>query len=189
MTKLFLIRTIFILSILASCRQTDNRATYKTSEQNISSTKQKLIDYKSNTYKISLGENYNKSNLIIDWSRGSEADIDSTGKDAFIFLGEPLIKYNEGEWLPSLHIETDNNVITSFKCSVLFNLADTTNAETTFLKILSKDIKQLENNEVIKTLIKHGFYEIKTQESSEIFKLTKGKEYDYDKFEYTVKTR
>jgi len=196
LTRLLIIKTIFTLTILTSCGQTDNRAVKETSEQNVGSTtitKPKLVDYKSDTYKILLGDNYKKSDLIIDWRWASEADtdgrIDSTGKDAFMFLGEPLIKYNEEEWLPSLHIETDNNIITSFTCSVLFNLADITNSETTFLRILSKDIKQLENNEVIKTLTKQGVYEIKTQEVIEVFRLTKGKEYEYDKFEYTVKPR
>ncbi|MDY3354476.1 hypothetical protein PG661_10630 [Riemerella anatipestifer] len=155
--------------------------------------KPKLIDYKNDTYKIFLGDNYKRSALIIDWRWAAEADIDrkidSIGKDAFMFLGEPLIKYNEGEWLPSLVIETDNNIITSFTCSVLFKLADTTNAETTFLKILSKDIKQLQNNDVIKTLTQQGVYEVKTQDIIEVFKLTKAKEYEYDMFEYTIKSR
>lgn len=179
---------------MTSCGQADNRVVNETPEQNVGSRtpiKLKLVDYKSDTYKIFLGDNYKRSGLIIDWHWAAESDIDrkvdSTGKDVFMFLDEPLIKYNEGEWLPALHIETDNNIIISFTYSILFNLADTTNAENTFLEILSKDIKQLKKSEVVKVLTKQGIYETKTQDVIEVFRLTKGKGYEYDKFEYTVK--
>jgi hypothetical protein len=182
---------------LTSCLQTENRAINETEKQknvDFSTTiETKLVDYKSDTYKILIGGNFKKSDLIIDWRWAAEADIDSkidsTGQDAFMFLGEPLIMYNKGEWLPFLQLETDKNVITSFTCALLFNLADTTNAEITFLGILSKDINQLKNNEVINALAKIGVYEIKTEKIIEVFRLIKGKEYEYDKFEYTVKLR
>jgi len=197
LTRLFFTWIIFTLTILTSCLQTENRAINETEKQknvDFSTTiETKLVDYKSDTYKILIGGNFKKSDLIIDWRWAAEADIDSkidsTGQDAFMFLGEPLIMYNKGEWLPFLQLETDKNVITSFTCALLFNLADTTNAEITFLSILSKDINQLKNNEVINALAKIGVYEIKTEKIIEVFRLIKGKEYEYDKFEYTVKLR
>lgn len=197
MTRLFFTRIIFTLTILTSCLQTENRAINETEKQknvDFSTTiETQLVDYKSDTYKILIGGNFKKSDLIIDWRWAAEVDIDnkidSTGQDAFMFLGEPLIMYNKGEWLPFLQLETDKNVITSFTCSLLFNLADTTNAEITFLSILSKDIKQLKNNEIIKALTQIGVHEIKTEKFIEVFRLIKGKEYEYDKFEYTVKRR
>jgi hypothetical protein len=197
LTKLFLIRTFFHITVLTSCGQQAKEINIDSEvPKNVDSflsITPKLIDYKSDTYKISLGDNFTRSCLIIDWHWAAEADIDgipdSLGKDSYMFLGEPLIKYNDGECLPSLHIETDRNIITSFTCSVLFNLADTSNAETEFLSILSKDIKQLQNAEIIKSLTEQGVYEIKTQEFIEAFKLTRGKEYEYDKFEYVVKPK
>lgn len=191
----FFLTAIAMLTILASCGQPEKRTAIETSEQknaiSLTTIKPKPVDYKSHIYKIALGENYKKSGLVIDWSWASEADIDgkidATGKDAFLFLSEPHIKYNDEEWLPSLHIETDKNIITSFTSSVLFNLADTVDAETTFLRILSKDITQLQNNDIIQTLIEKGIYETITPEVTEVFKLTTGKEGEYDTFEYTIK--
>ena len=191
----FFLMAFAMLTILASCGQTQKRTAIETSEQkkviSVTTMKPKPVDYKSDIYKIALGENYKKSGLVIDWSWASEADIDgnmdATGKDAFLFLGEPLIKYNDEEWLPSLHIETDKNIITSFTCSILFKLADAVNAETTFLSILNKDITQLQNNDVIKTITEKGIYETKTPEVTEVFKLTTGKEDEFDTFEYTIK--
>lgn len=149
-----------------------------------------LVDYKRDRYKISVGGNYKTSDRIIGWSWAAENDpdgvIDPEGKDAFMFLGEPLISYNGGEWLPALYIETDKDIITSFTCSVIFVLADRADAGTAFLSRLSKDIKQLENSEVIKSLINKGIYKKHTQGYVEIFRLIKGLENEYDRFEYMV---
>jgi len=179
--------------ILFSCAETGKKND-ELSGVEANEPKQKLlVDYKKDIYKISIGDNYKTSDKIIDWHWASEEDddriIDSTGRDAFMYLGEPLIKYNNSEWLPALHIETDKNIITSFTCSVLFNLTDSTNAQTMFLRILSKDVKQLENDEVIKSLIEKGIYKKKSQDYIETFTLMKGKGYEYDSFKYTVKPR
>ena len=156
-------------------------------------TQKFLIDYKSETYKIFIGDNYKSSDKTIDWGWAAMNDpddkIDSTGIDAFLFLGEPLIKYNVGEWLPALQIETDKNLIKKFSCSILFDLAETENAEINFLRLLSQDINQLQNDSLIKALINDGIYEKVTQDFIETFELTKGKELEYDKFEYTVKQK
>lgn len=192
------ILTILLLVLtLTSCseeRQKYEKKSAKPNEVKSADLRHKLlVDYKKDTYKISVGDSFKASGKTIDWRWAALSDsddkLDSTGKDSFLFLGEPLIKYNNGEWLPKLQIETDKNIITSFTCSILFDLADTTNAETTFLSILSKDIKQLQKNEVIKSLTDKGIYEVKTQGFSEAFRLTKGKGYAYDRFDYSVKRR
>jgi len=179
--------------ILFFCAETEKRSE-ELSGVEANEPKQKLlVDYKKDIYKISVGDNYKKSDKIIDWHWASENDddriIDSTGRDAFMYLGEPLIKYNNSEWLPTLHIETDKDIITSFTCSVLFNLSDSTNAQNLFLRLLSKDVKQLKNDEVIKSLIEKGIYEKKAQDYIETFTLIKGKDYEHDRFKYTVKPR
>ncbi len=107
--------------------------------------------------------------------------------NAFLYLEEPLIQYNNGEWLPSLHIETDKNIITTFACSILFELTDTTEREiTTFLKLLGKDIKQLQSEDVRSLLAKNGVYEKTTRNFVETFILVKAGEYENDRFEYRV---
>jgi len=152
-----------------------------------------LVDYKNDIYKIYIGENYKISDKIVDWDwavlNDPDDKIDSTGIDAFLFLGEPLLKYNDAEWLPALYIETDKNLIKQFSCSILFELAETENAEINFLRLLSQDINQLQNDSLTKALIEDGIYEKVTQDFVETFKLIKGKELEYDKFEYTVKQK
>ena len=183
---------------MTSCREREKQTENKTTEQKtVSQTpniKTTLVDYKSETYKISLGDNYKTNEKIIDWNWAALDDedgkIDSKGKDAFLFLGEPLIKYNDGEWLPSLHIETDKNIITKFTCSVLFDLADSSQKETKlFLNILSKDIKQLQNRNIINALAEKGIYKKQSKEYFETFKLTKAREFENSKFEYTIELK
>jgi hypothetical protein len=68
-------------------------------------------------------------------------------------------------------------------------LAETENAGINFLRLLSQDINQLQNDSLIKALIDDGIYKKVTQDIIETFELTKGKELEYDKFEYTVKKK
>ncbi len=197
MTQTLLIRTFFILTVLTSCVKTDKRTIIETGGQEevvwAPKIKPILIDYKSDTYKISLGENYKTSDKIIDWRWAALDDeddkIDSTGKDAFFFLGEPLINYNNGEWLPKLHISTERNIITSFTCSVLFDLQDNSTAIDNFLGLLSNDIKKLKNDTIVKALRAKGEYKLTQAEYVETFKLTQGEKHKNDRFSYTIATR
>ena len=151
------------------------------------------VDYKSDTLKILINNNYKATDSIIDWQWATLADpddkIDSTGIDAFLYLGESLIKYNNGEWLPALHIKTDKNIITSFTCSILFTLEDKPTSVDDFLKLLSIDIKQLKNDNIFSSIKNNGFYETTKNDCIETFKLTKAKELENDRFEYTIKAR
>jgi hypothetical protein len=153
----------------------------------------KIVDYKSNSYQIALDENYKTTEKLKNWTWASEEDpdgrIDSTGSDAFLFLGEPLMQYNNQDWLPVLFIQTYNNRITSFTCSILFELADSTNAEMAFLQLLSHDIERLKNKDVLTALSQKGVYQIQNQNVIEELKLTKGQDLHLDKFEYTVRQR
>jgi len=194
LTQFLIIRTIFTLAVLTSYGQTDLQTVDETGRQKTVSLtptiKPILVDYKSDTYKISIGDNYKISDKIIDWTWAALADddgnIDSTGKDAFLYIGEPLINYNDGKWLPALYIETDKNIITSFTCSVVIDLQDNSSAIDNFLRLLSNDIEQLKNDDIIKSLKTKGSYEVSKTEYIEIFKLTEGKKYEYDRFAYTI---
>ena len=188
---------LFLLVTLTACGQTEKQTVNETGGQKTFSQTPKikpiLIDYKSDTYKISLGDNYKTSEKIIDWHwaelEDNDGNIDSTGKDAFLYLGEPLINYNDGEWLPSLHITTDKNIITSFTCSVLFDLQDNPSAIDNFLKLLSNDIKQLRNDALVASLQTKGNYEIINTDYVATFSLKKGSKYENDLFEYTITAR
>jgi hypothetical protein len=188
---------LFLIVTLTACGQTEKQKVNETGGQKTFSQAPKinpiLIDYKSDTYKISLGDNYKKSDKIIDWHwaelEDDDGHIDSTGKDAFLYLGEPLINYNDGEWLPSLHITTDKNIITSFTCSVLFDLQDNPSAVDNFLKLLSNDIKQLRNDALVTSLRTKGNYEIINTDYVATFSLKKGSKYENDLFEYTITAR
>ena len=180
---------------LASCSEgpaSDRKASNPNDPENSADSGRKLlVDYKSDRYNISIGDNYKHSDKIIDWRWAALDDpddkIDSTGQDAFLYLEEPLIQYNNGEWLPSLHIETDKNIITTFACSILFELTDTTEREIrSFLKLLGKDIKQLQSEDVRSLLAKNGVYEKTTRNFVETFILVKAGEYENDRFEYRV---
>jgi hypothetical protein len=193
--KLNYILTFYsLIAILISCRQTEQKNQNVPNETiNHTTGKLTLIDYKSDTLRISIGENYKLTDKIIDWRWAALADlddkIDSTGIDAFLYLGEPLIKFNNGEWLPSLHIETDKNIITSFTCSILFSLEDKPTSVDNFLLLLRKDIKQLKDDKIVKSLKEKGFYETTKNDCVETFKLTKAKELENDRFEYIIKAR
>lgn len=186
-----------MLTVLTSCGQKEKHtANEKGSHETISKKpkiKTILVDYKSDTYKISLGDNYRTSDKNNDWHWAALEDddgrIDSTGKDAFLYIDEPLINYNDGDWLPALHISTDKNIITSFTCSVLFDLQDNPSAIDNFLKILSNDIKQLRNVDIVKSLRTTSIYEIINAGYVSTFKLTKGKKYENDAFTYTITSR
>jgi hypothetical protein len=192
-----LIMTIFILSFLTTYGQKEQQTTIEKSGHKsvcfAPPIKPVLVDYKCDTYKISLGENYKVSDKIIDWNWAVlddvDGNLDSTGQDAFLYLGEPLIIYNDDDWLPSLHITTEKNIITSFTCSVVFDLQDDSLAIVNFLRLLSKDIKQLNNDDIVKSLQKKGFYEEKSTDYAVAFKLKKGKKYENDSFTYTITAR
>jgi hypothetical protein len=189
--------TIFILSFLTTYGQKEQQTTIETSGHKsvcfAPPIKPVLVDYKCDTYKISLGENYKVSDKIIDWNWAVlddvDGNLDSTGQDAFLYLGEPLIIYNDDDWLPSLHITTEKNIITSFTCSVVFDLQDDSLAIVNFLRLLSNDIKQLNNDDIVKSLQKKGFYEEKSTDFAVAFKLKKGKKYENDSFTYTITAR
>ena len=178
-------KTVIILSVFAllagGCKQKNN--------ENLQATiKQVLIDYKSDTYRISLGESYEISKKLIDWRYDFEENRDTTDKVAFLFLGEPLITYNNTEWLPALFIETNKNIITSFTCSISFTLDESENSIKDFLNIISKDIKRLQIDTVKKSIISDGIFEISAENYIETYKLTKRNGSAYDNFRYTIKT-
>jgi hypothetical protein len=152
----------------------------------------KLVDYKKDVYRLSLGEDYKVSRQIIHWRWAAEDDpdgkIDSTGTDAFMYLGEPLIHYNGAEYLPSLHIETNKNLITSFICSVLFNLETDRNAIDKFLGLMSGSISALKVDSVVSSIKTKGVYTHSSNEIVETYSLTKAEGYGSDEFKYTIYT-
>ena len=183
---------------MSSCVNSEKQTVIKTKQHNAIYSKPIIerisVDYKCDTYKIFLGDNYKTSDKIIDWYWAGENDkdgkIDSTGKDAFLFLGESLVKYDDGEWLPSLHIETDRNMVTKFTCSILFDLADTSDREIkVFLRTISNDIKKLNDKNIIKAIVENGFYKKETKNYFETYKLNISKEYENDRFEYVIQSR
>ena len=149
-----------------------------------------IVDYKSDIYAISIGENYKKSDKIINWRWDAEGDpdrkIDSTGIDTFLYLGEPLIKYNGSEYLPALFIKTDRNIIKSFKCSMLFDLKNDENASNEFLTLISQKIKKLKSDSIKELLTQKGKIEIIKRNITETYKLTKHKGMTNHSFEYKV---
>ncbi len=151
----------------------------------------KVVDYKSDTYKISLGDNYKISDKFIDWRWAAMNDkdgkLDSIGPNAFKYLGEPLLKYNSTVYLPTLDIETKGNFITSFSCSILFNLEESDKTGNKFLTLISEDIQQLSVNSIRNQIAAGRVYQIVTRDYAESYTLTKGKELEYVKFEYTIK--
>jgi len=178
-----------VLTILFSCSQ---NATTKQKLVNYKSDTYKKIsvDYKSDTYKILLGEHYKISNKVIDWHwdamSSDHNEIDSTGKEPFFYMGEPLINYNENTWLPFIQIETEKNIITSFTCSILFVLDKNSRALDNFLKLLNKDIKQLKNEELVQSLKTKGYYKADRTDCVEVFEFIKAKKYGYDRFLYKI---
>lgn len=168
------------LATLTSCKQ-----------ERIKNNGKILVDYKRDTYKISLGDNYKRSAQYIEWQWAALSDnddkIDSTGVDDFLCLGEPLLQYNNCEWLPTLHITTFKNKITQFKCSILFELENKPNAINDFLLLISRNIKRLHNKKIVHVIITTGEFKIRKANYIESYKLTKGKENNYDAFVYTIK--
>ncbi|MCL1865696.1 MAG: hypothetical protein FWF73_07800 [Spirochaetes bacterium] len=171
-------KTIIIISavalIVGSCRQ-------KTSTI--------PVDYKSDTYKISLGEDYKKSSKFVDWRYNWESSRDYySDKASFMYSGEPLINYNNGEYLPALFIDTDKNMIITFHCSILFFLEESENSIENFLNVISKDFKKLQIDTVKKSIISDGIFEISTENHIEIYRLDKKEKTGsaFDCFEYTI---
>lgn len=148
------------------------------------------VDYKSKEYKISLGDSYTASDRIVNWSWAALDDPDGVpnpaGSDSYISLGEPLIKYNCGQWLPSLFIRTDNGIITSFTCSVLFRMKEEPSGIDDFFDILGESISRLTDTEVREVLKESGYYEMTVTGFMETFILTPSEGEAYDRFEYTV---
>jgi hypothetical protein len=69
LTHLSAINTVFILAILTSCgqeKQAENEAGKQKTVIQAPKTKPIPVDYKSDTYKISLGDNY-KIRVVSQW--------------------------------------------------------------------------------------------------------------------------
>ncbi|SIS38163.1 hypothetical protein SAMN05421768_10668 [Chryseobacterium joostei] len=149
----------------------------------------KLVDYKRDQYQIRIGENYKNSKIDWRWNAMSDEDghISPKGKDAFMYLGEPVIKYNDNEWLVALYITTEKEIITSVICSVVFALdTEKQNAKADFLKLLNKDITQLQNPTIVKALVTKGIYKTSEDSFTSVFSLTKQDRSEYSTFEYKV---
>jgi hypothetical protein len=187
---------IFILLLaLSSCSQKNSvvhggKNLQTTTRRATPTIKSMLVDYKSDSYKIAIGENYHVSNKVIEWNwsylEDDDEHIDSLGKDAFLYTGEPLIRYNDEDYLPTLHIETDNNIITAFTCNVVFDLEDSSTAIDHFLQLLSNDIKKLKNTALIQSIKSKGHYEITTADYVEMYELKKFNDYNHI-FTYSIK--
>jgi hypothetical protein len=174
-----LITSLFLLTIIL-CVQTRKQKNYV------------LADYKSDTYRIALGDNYKVSSKTIDWRWAAlndpDGSIDSTGINSFLYLGEPLIEYNQQTLLPALFIETNKSLITEFVCSISFSLEDKKNAIADFLSLISKDFKKLQVDSIKNIIAQNGSYEIITESYIETYELTKkSKESVYDNFKYTIR--
>lgn len=149
----------------------------------------KLVDYKRDQYQIRIGENYKSSKIDWRWNAMSDEDgkLGADGKDAFMYLGEPVIKYNDNEWLVALYITTEKEIITSVTCSVVFALdTEKPNAKADFLKLLNKDITQLQSPTIVNALVTKGIYKISEDGFTEVFSFTKQDHSEYSKFEYKV---
>lgn len=154
-------------------------------QQNNQPANKMLVNYKSDTYGILLGDNYKTGNQTVDWQYDHESGHDSS----FMFLCEPLIHYNNMECLPALHIKTGNGIIIQFSCSILFLLEDREDSIEDFLNIIGKDMKQLQTDTVKKRIISDGIFETQSKNHIETYTLTKKHERDgtYDCFEYIAK--
>ena len=92
-----------MLTVLTSCEETAKQTIAETvRRKNMRSAaiiRPIVVDYKSDTYKISLGENYKTSDEIIDWRWAALADeddkIDSTSDDK---KGAKKTKEPRGRW-------------------------------------------------------------------------------------------
>lgn len=193
MNRFLYIGTFFMLVIFSACLQHSKKEIVELANHNTGSVSEpgpSVVDYKADTYKISIGESYKISGKMIDWFWGAPADwdhkIDSTGKDVFRYHDRPLIKYKSGEYLRGLWIETDKNLITLFTCTVIFDMDDAPESVDEFLQLMSKDIRQLKNEKICESLKKTGHFQQIRGDYVEIFTLEKG-DYDYARFEYTMK--
>ncbi|MFK8044787.1 MAG: hypothetical protein AB8B72_04790 [Crocinitomicaceae bacterium] len=153
-----------------------------------------VVDYKTETYNIALGETYKVSDKLIDWRWSGEIDpddtVDSTGIDTFHSLSEPLISYDAAEWLPALHIQTSKNVITSFSCSILFSLSERDSLGDEFLRILDHHFTRLQNDTIVNLIISEGLYTVQQSERiAETYQLIKANGNGYDVFEYHAKIK
>jgi hypothetical protein len=182
--------SIFIVAAgLFSCGTADKNPIKEANFQT-DGPKSIIVDYKSDSYRIALGEHYGISDNIVDWGWAGLNDednvIDSTGKDSYLSLGEPLLKFNGRESLPALFIETDKNIIISFTMSMLFDLEDYPNQIDAFLKILSNDVARLRDGELVESLKRGGSYQIDSPGCVEIYELKQNMDIGYDRFSYTI---
>lgn len=188
MIKPLYILAVLILFLTSSCKEQLRESETESRLEKIAVVP---IDYKSDRYHIHLGDHVSLSKAFIDWHWAAEADQDGMldslqGTNALICLEEPTLHYNNAAYLPSLHTTTKRNRIISFTCSVLFELEDKPGAEKDFFILLSKDIKSLQQAEVLQALATKGFYQRSAATYTETFKLLKKEGGGYDNFEYTV---
>lgn len=150
-----------------------------------------LVDYKSDVYRIAVGENFRISAKKIAWNWAAMADrdgvLDSTGLDNYVYFGEPLISFNDNSWLPVLHIETRENQIVSFTCSMLFDMPEDPAALDDLFKELGKSISLLNNEFVIHCLKTNGEFATPSGACLHSIKLWLAGRAEYSRFEYTMK--
>lgn len=148
------------------------------------------VQYKTDQYHIELGQHIDSSKQYIDWTWDAESDPDglkdSSGVDTYMSLNEPLIRFNNSQWLPALFVSTTKNKIQHFSCSMLLQLdSDERNARE-FLDLMSADIPALLDNAIVQELISKGIYQNQKDNSLEILQLELNDDSKYDRFNYKI---
>lgn len=175
-----------LLQLLSSC----NLATHKNAVMgtnkiiSIETTdSDSLVDYKSNKYKLFIGQSLDSMNKIIELRHDFMTDdgkINDSGITHYMNIGEDLVNIDNTDCLPALFFTIDKEKLIEFKCSILF----TPNSfEMESIKKCLKDVEHLftalQPTENKVTLAKTFSLKIENEKFNELFYLdTVGRKYD-----------
>lgn len=159
----------------------------------ISKTINGFVDYKMTIYNIRIGDNYNNTKDLFDWKWDSLNDPDGTqekdGINSYLYFGEDFIQFDGNLWLPALFIETDREIIQSFRCSISFLFENNDNLEKSkenILDILSDKIVSLKDENVRKSIIESGNFLSEDERIIEKIDLVIKEDDSYHNFIYEI---
>ena len=152
-----------------------------------------LVDYKKITHNIKIGDNYNNTKNLFEWKWDHLNDPDGTqekdGINSYLYFGEDLIEFDGNLWLPALFIETDKEIIQSFRCSISFLFENNDNlkkSKENLLDILSDKFVNLKDENIRRSIVESGNFLSENEGITEKFELIIKEDDGYHNFVYEI---
>jgi len=173
------------LFLLLSCGQSKEPAAKKPlSDSSI------MIDYKMSTYKLFMGQSLDSMQKVFDYHRDYMRDSKDTSLSYYMTTMEPLLQFNNTDFLPFLSFGIIGQKMVKFECSIIASTES--HSKTAVLEFLTaieplfRNLRSAKNKNELVTMYKLN---IDTTNTIEYFSLdTMDRKYDI-LFRYVKKVK